>query len=214
MSSFEAEKSIESISNPDAVQASDVGGRPRGLWQCYVGADANLADQGAVAAALCGGMLMGSLPLDVDLVALTVLSVLGADVCGGLVAHLRGPAARQVRANGRGLVGHTAWVFGHLLQYVAFVWLFREADPARIVAVGAAMLVGAVVVLRAEPAMQRRVGLAVTCVSLVFVDATVGLQGTAGWFLPLLLAKIFVAYLPTPEGEPEAAADEEARLTG
>ena len=171
---------------------------PVAIWKRYVGIDADLADQGAVAAALCGGLLLGALTTHADVLSALILGVLGADLCGGLVAHLRGPIARQVRRTGRSPAGHAAWVTGHLLQYACFALILREAELARLAAVSAALLFGAITILRARPAIQRRVGLAATCVGLIFIDATVGLQQTASWFLPLLLAKVFIAYLPEP----------------
>ena len=83
---------------------------PSAVWERYVGVDAAPADQVAVAMALCGGALLGSLTAGAEFAGRVVLGLLGADVCGGLVAHLRGPVASQVRSNGRGIVGHRLWV--------------------------------------------------------------------------------------------------------
>lgn len=176
---------------------------PSAVWERYVGADAAPADQAAVAVALCGGALLGSLTAEAELGTRVVLGLLGADVCGGLVAHLRGPVAPQMRANGRGFVGHGLWVYGHLMQYIIFAWVVGETEPMRMTAVAVALSLGTATVLRAKPMHQRRIGLAVTCASLFFVDAIAGLEGTASWFLPLLLAKVFIAYLPAPPPDDE-----------
>ena len=176
---------------------------PSAVWERYVGVDAAPADQVAVAIALCGGALLGSLTAEAEFAGRVVLGLLGADVCGGLVAHLLGPVASQVRSNGRGIAGHGLWVCGHLMQYIIFAWAVGEMEPARMTAIAVALSLGAAMVLHAKPMHQRRVGLAVTCASLFFVDAIGGLEGTASWFLPLLLAKVFVAYLPAPPPDDE-----------
>ena len=67
---------------------------PPGLWDRYIGPGASNNDQIAVASALCAGMLLGSLTVEGGALTLTVMTLLGADVCGGLVAHLSGPAKR------------------------------------------------------------------------------------------------------------------------
>lgn len=187
--------------------------RPLGLWDRYVGPGASNNDQIIVSSALCAGMLLGSLTLDAGPLALTVLTLLAADVCGGLAAHLCGPASRHAHRPGRGTVHHLLWVSGQALQFAVFVWLCRDAEALRLAIVLVLLFAGTLVVLFADPQMQRKYGLGVVCISLVIVDATVGLQSQGGWFLPLLLTKVFIAYLPRPLDEDHAARDEAAAYT-
>ena len=177
--------------------------RPPGLWDRYVGPGAGNSDQIAVSSALCAGMLLGSLTLDAGPLALTVLTLLAADLCGGLVAHLCEPASRHAHRPGRGVVHHLLWVSGQGLQFAVFVWLCRDAEALRLAIVLVLLFAGSFAVLAADPPMQRKTGLGVVCVALVIVDATVGLQQQGGWFLPLLLTKVFIAYLPSPPAAAE-----------
>lgn len=172
------------------------------LWDRYIGPGASNNEQIAVSTALCAGMLLGSLTLEGGPLALTALTLLAADLCGGLVAHLSGPAARRAHAPGRTTVHHLLWVSGQALQFALFVWLCRDAEALRLAIVLVLLFAGSLVVLMADPQMQRKYGLGVVCISLVIVDATVGLQGQGGWFLPLLLTKVFIAYLPQPLEDP------------
>lgn len=177
----------------------DPAARPYTLWDRYIGPGASNNEQIAISTAVCAGMLLGSLTLDAGPLALTVLTLLAADLCGGLVAHLYDPASRRAHAPGRGTVHHLLWVSGQALQFALFVWLCRDAEALRLAIVLVLLFAGSFVVLMADPLMQRKYGLGAVCVSLVIVDATVGLQAQGGWFLPLLLSKVFIAYLPAPQ---------------
>lgn len=184
--------------------------RSAGLWERYIGPGASNNEQIAVSTALCAGMLLGSLTLDASPLALTVLTLLAADLCGGLVAHLYDPASRRAHGPGRSSVHHLLWVSGQALQFALFVWLCRDAEALRLAVVLVLLFVGTFVVLAADAQNQRKYGLGVVCVSLVIVDATVGLQAEGGWFLPLLLTKVFIAYLPAPRDEETAPDGAEA----
>jgi hypothetical protein len=159
-----------------------------GLWRRYVGA-AGAEARLAVAAALLAGALLGALTVAESFPHRLLLALLAADACGGLVAQLLRPGSAPGGAAFR-------WVTGQGLQFALFAWFFRDGDPVRIALV-AGVLVTAVLVLPRLPATaQRRAGLALTGAGLLLVDATVGLRPEAGWYLPLLLTKVCIAYLP------------------
>ena len=174
----------------------------RGPWQRYVGAPEQPDAGRAVAAALVAGALLGAFTVAAPLPERALLAVLTADVCGGLVAHL---------FRGRGAPAGEAprWVLGQWLQFVVFAWFFREGDPLRIALVGAVHGIALVLLPRLPPSLQRRAGLAVVGVALLAVDATLGLLPEAGWYLPLLLTKVCVAYLPASGAPaPSTAGDD------
>ena len=173
--------------------------QPPGVWARYAGPGAAPGIQAAVAGAACGGLLLAVLTVTAPAAHLLVLAVLTAELCGGLVAHLLGPAKVHAHRQGRRAGHHLCWVSGQILVYGIFVWLFRGGDPARLLLVGGLMLAGAGLILATPGPVQRRVALAVMGVALLTVDAALGLVREAGWFLPMLLTRVFIAYLPAPE---------------
>lgn len=151
-----------------------------------------------------GGLLLGTLTVDAPVLATTVLAVLSLDVAAGLVANLNPSGKAWWHRPGRGPGAHAGFVAFHAVHLALFASFFRGGDARWLLTAGTLLAIGSAAVLVVPPRWRRGTGLGALLVAMLLLQQTAGAVREAAWFLPLLYAKLLVAYLPPPRG---AAAD-------
>ncbi|MEE4360720.1 MAG: hypothetical protein V2I63_04255 [Pseudomonadales bacterium] len=155
-------------------------------------------EQLRVLVAGAAGALLGATTVDAPPLATGILALLSADAAGGLVALLNDSGKAWWHRPGRGPLAHGLFVAAHAVPITLFVTLFRAGDPRELGLSLLLLAAGAATILAASPRRQRAVALAVLFVVLIVLQQAFGTVREAAWFMPLLYAKLFVAYLPAP----------------
>ena len=145
-----------------------------------------------------GGLLLGTLTVGAPTLATVVLAVLSLDVAAGLVANLNPSGKAWWHRPGRGPGAHAAFVAFHAVHLALFTSFFRGGDVRWLLTTGTLLALGAAAVLAVPARWRRGTGLGALLVCMLLLQQTAGTVREAAWFLPLLYAKLFVAYLPPP----------------
>lgn len=174
---------------------------PMGLVDRLLGPGASSAEVAAAAAAALAGALLGALTVEAPLLPTLVLALITADTTGGIVANLNPSGKRWQHRPGIGRRHQLMFVAGHGVHLALFVWLFRGGDPQLFLAAWLLLLVAAALVLQTPAAARRGVALVATLACLLLLRARFDPVQEAAWFLPLLYAKLLIAYLPAPRPE-------------
>lgn len=173
-----------------------------------MGPGATGEEQLRVVVAGLGGLLLGILTVDAPRLATTVLAILSLDVVAGLVANLNPSGKAWWHRPGRGPGAHAGFVAVHAVHLALFASFFRGGDVRWLLTAGTLLALGTAAVLAVPPHWRRGTGLGALLVAMLLLQQTVGTVREAAWFLPLLYAKLFVAYLPPPlAGAPDPGPD-------
>ena len=117
---------------------------------------------------------------------------------GGAIADLNASGKCWAHRPGIHWWHHLLFVAGHAVPLALFVWLFRAGSVALFSSSALLLLGGAAGVLLTPPRMQRAAGLLATLLGLLILQGTNPPIREAAWFLPLLYARLLIAYLPAP----------------
>lgn len=149
----------------------------------------------SVGAAVAAPLYASTLPIDWNWWQLSLISILGFDLVGGILTNATAAAKRWYHRPGQGWRQHLSFVAVHLFHIGLVALCFRGADGLFFAVVASYLMLASTLILRSPFYLQRPLSLGLYSLALLgdryLLTPTPGLE----WFLSLFFLKLLVSHL-------------------